>query len=33
MEERRVEYVGERIKEIFDHANNIKGGKNLELLD
>ena len=26
MEGRRVEYAGGRIEEIFDHANNLKGG-------
>ena len=33
MEERRMEYSRGRIKEIFDNANNLKGGENLELLD
>ena len=33
MEGRRMEYSGGRIKEIFDNANNLKGGENLELLD
>ena len=33
MEGRRVEYNGGRIEEILDNANNLKGGKNLELLD
>ena len=33
MEERRVEYGGERIKEINNHTNNLKEGENLELLD
>ena len=33
MEGRRMEYSGGRIEEIFDNANNLKGGKNLELLD
>ena len=30
---RRVEYGGERIKEIFDQRDNLKGVENLELLD
>jgi len=30
---RRVEYNGGKIKEIYDNANNLKGGENLELLD
>jgi len=33
MEGRRVEYGGERIKEINEHSNNLKGVENLELLD
>jgi len=33
MEGRRVEYSRGRIEEIFDNANNLKGGENLELLD
>ena len=33
MEGRRVEYGGERIKEIQDYSNNLKGAENLELLD
>ena len=33
MEGRRVEYSGGQIEEIFDNANNLKGGENLELLD
>ena len=33
MEKRRVEYRGGRIKEIYDHMNNLKGVENLELLD
>ena len=33
IEERRMEYSGGRIEEIFDNANNLKGGENLELLD
>ena len=33
MEERRVEYSGGRIEEIFDNSNNLKGGENLELLN
>ena len=33
MEGRRVEYSGERIEEIFDNSNNLKGGENLELLN
>ena len=33
MEGRRVEYNRGQIKEILDNANNLKGGKNLELLD
>jgi len=33
MEGRRMEYSGGRIEEIFDNANNLKGGENLELLD
>ena len=33
MEERRVEYGGRRIKEIHEHANNLKGVENLEFLD
>ena len=33
MEGRRVEYSGGKIKEIYNNANNLKGRKNLELLD
>ena len=33
MEEKRVEYSGGQIKEIFDNMNNLKEGENLELLD
>ena len=33
MEGRRVKYSGERIEEILDNMNNLKGGENLELLD
>jgi len=33
MEERKVEYGGERIEKIHDHANNLKGVESLELLD
>ena len=33
MDERRVEYGGGRIEEIFDNLNNLKGGENLELLN
>ena len=33
MERRRVEYGGERIEEINEHSNNLKGVENLELLD
>jgi len=33
MEGRRMEYSGGRIEEIFDNANNLKGGENLELLN
>jgi len=33
MEGRRVEYSGGKIKEIYDNANNLKGGENLKLLD
>ena len=33
MEGRRMEYSGGRIKEIFNNANNLKGGENLELLN
>ena len=33
MEARRTEYSGERIEEIFDNMNNLKGGKDLELLN
>jgi len=33
MEERRVEYEGGRIKEIYDQRDNLKGVENLELLD
>ena len=32
-ENRRVEYDGGRIEEILDNSNNLKGGKNLELLN
>ena len=30
---RRVEYSGGRIEEIFDNSNNLKGEENLELLN
>ena len=33
MDERRVEYGGGRIEEIFNNLNNLKGGENLELLN
>jgi len=33
MEERRVEYRGERIKEISKQLNNLKGVENLEFLN
>ena len=33
MEGRRVEYSGGTIEEIFDNSNNLKGEKNLELLN
>ena len=33
MEGRRMEYSGGQIKEIFNNANNLKGGENLELLN
>ena len=33
MEGRKVEYSGGKIKEIYDNANNLKEGENLELLD
>ena len=33
MQERRVEYGGERIEEINDHRDNLKRVENLELLD
>ena len=33
MEKRRMEYSGERIKEIFDNMNNLKREENLKLLD
>jgi len=33
MEGRRVEYGGERIKEIHNHVNNLKGVESLEPLD
>jgi len=33
MEERRVEYGGGRIEEIYDNANNLKEVENLELLN
>jgi len=33
IEGRRMEYSGGRIEEIFDNANNLKGGENLELLN
>ena len=33
MDGRRVEYGRERIEEIFDNSNNLKGEENLELLN
>ena len=33
MQERRVEYGGERIEEINNHRDNLKRVENLELLD
>jgi len=33
MDGRRVEYGGERIEEILDNSNNLKGVENLESLD
>ena len=33
MEGRRVEYRGERIEEIYDQMNNLKGVESLKLLD
>jgi len=33
MEGKRVEYGGERIEEINEYLNNLKGMENLELLD
>ena len=33
MEGRRVKYGGGRIKEIYNNANNLKEGENLELLN
>jgi len=33
MDRRRVEYGGERIEEISDNSNNLKGRENLELLN
>ncbi len=33
IEERRVEYGGERIKEIYNQTNNLKGMENLKLLN
>jgi len=33
MEERRMEYGGERIEKIYDQKDNLKGMENLELLD
>jgi len=33
MDRRRVEYGGERIEEISDNSNNLKGKENLELLN
>ena len=33
MEERRVEYERERIEEIYDQSNNLKGVENLESLN
>jgi len=33
MEGRRVQYEGERIKEIIEQSNNLKGRENLEFLD
>ena len=33
IDKRRVEYGGGRIEKIFDNSNNLKEGKNLELLN
>jgi len=33
IEGRRVEYRGGKIKEIYEHSNNLKGVESLELLD
>ena len=33
MEGRRVKYGRERIEEIYDNTNNLKGVENLELLN
>ena len=33
MEERRIEYGGGRIKEIYNQRDNLKGVENLELLN
>ena len=33
MEERRVQYEGERIKKIIEQLNNLKEGENLEFFD
>ena len=33
MDERRVEYGGERIEKIFNQRDNLKGVENLELFD
>ena len=33
IEERKIEYDGGQIKEIFDNMNNLKGEENLELLN
>jgi len=33
IEGRRMEYSKEQIEEIFDNANNLKEGENLELLN
>ena len=33
IEERRVQYEEERIKEIIEQSNNLKGGENLEFLN
>ena len=33
IKERRIEYGGGRIEEIYDNANNLKGVENLELLN